>query len=263
MSFGFDNDSHISTRIPKFKGEKDKVYRLGLSWFPGIEKDTFSKDSLDPEALGFSENPSKLSPRFVSGEVVYIEKLGYLIIDSEEIRSIVQQVAPGKKSNQRVATVVVSWPTDSEGNVTKALLFSQKPKVQPWVISAGKYEQLKKFHMRSYPLHSWDLQAELDPKKNVDFQDWTFMPQQDSLFRKMLSASSPEAKEIADFVISRTRQIVPNLEAELGKRMKPQELREALGLVPKSSATPDEFNSVSSDGAAVGSLISGMLDDIA
>lgn len=254
--FGFGmGDDHMRGRVNKFKAEKGKSYRIGLTWFKGIEKDGFSADNLDPEKMGIE--PEKLTPIFKSAKRVFVENAGYVIVDSPEIEEICKKSSPGKKIATYVVTTLVSWPVDQDtGKVT----LSRKPDVLPWVFGMDKYATLKKFHMKGFQLHSNDLNVELEANKPADFQSFQFFPAQGNIFKQMLlkSSDNEDAAKLANFVVTATRDLLPNLETELGRRYTPDELRETLGMAGGSSSGGD-FGGVA-DGDEVGSLIGDMLD---
>jgi len=260
--FGFGvGDDHLRGRAKKFKAQKGKSYRIGLTWFKGIESGEFTAKNLDPETQGVESH--LLTPIFKSAKRVYVDKAGYVIVDSPEIEELCNKYAPGKKIGTYVATALVSWPLDHDtGMPTAKSLFERKPEVLPWIFGMDKYNTLKKFHMKGFPLHSNDMNIELEQGKPEDFQSFQFFPAQGSIFKQMLTKASDneDAAKIAKFVVDSTRDLLPNLETELGRRYTPDTLREALG-VGGSSTTVDFGGGSSVDGADVGNLLGDMLDD--
>lgn len=263
FEFGFgDGDDHLRGRVKRFKAEKNRTYRVGMTWFKGIEDDDYGLKNLDWEAQGM-DSDVKLTPMFKGAKRVYLDNVGYVIVDTPEIEAICKQVAPGKKINTYAATVIASWPLDSEtGKPSKDIFNPKRVMVQPWVLNLNHYNNLKKYHMRGFPMHSADMGLELHPEKPVDFQDFQFFPQAGAIFKQLLGKAedNDDAKRITQHVINATRAIVPNILDEIGRRYTPDELRDALGIGGASSVTDFGGGVSSQDGAEVGGLIEGMLE---
>lgn len=260
FGFGF-NDDHLKPRSKRFKAQKGRSYRVGMTWFKGIEDADFGAKNLDPEALGVEDY--QLTPMFKSARRVYVDNVGYVIVDDPEIEKIVNQVAPGKKINTYAATTIVSWPLDPDtGRPSKDAFSTKKVQVAPWVINLNAYEVLKKHHLRGNPLHSSDMGLELHPDKPENFQDFQFFPQPGAMFKALLKKAgegNEDAVKITQHIISQTRDAVANLESQLGRRYTPDQLRDALGIGGSSSANFSGGVSTN-DGAEVGDLIGDMLD---
>lgn len=225
MEFGFgQNDSNVGTRSKKFKAEKGKTYRIGFAWWPGIEKDGFNADSITvPEG----EDEEQLTPKWIGAKRVYIQGVGYVLSKGPEYAQLA-----GKDAKTYAATIIILWPLGPKNKPTKESLLGELPKVMPWVIGAGKYEQLKKQHMSGYPMHDWDINAELDPQKDVNFQDFQFLPAKNCIFKEMLKNAAKgdeRSKEICEYIIGQVREISSGLGKEIGRDMTVDEVKQALG----------------------------------
>jgi hypothetical protein len=244
-SFGFgQNDTSISTRVKKFKGEKGVTYRLGFALWPGMEEgQEFTAASMEP---GEGQPDEALTPKFLGAPRHYIQGVGYVINKGPEFTQLA-----GKAPKTMIATLVVVWPLE-KGKPTKNSLFSSKPEVLPWVFSMDKYERLKKMHLSGYPMWDWDLSAECE---DPQFQKFNFLPAKSNILKEMLKSTNPEGQALAQFVLDRVRALAPNLPREIGMDLTIDQLRERMG---------QEVASPVGDTAAAGEvddLIGSMLDD--
>lgn len=252
MEFGFgQNDDGITNRAKKFKAEKDKVYRIGFAFWPSLEdgKDFTSQNLTLPEG----EPEEQLTPKWLGAKRVFIKGAGYVLSKGPEY----EQLA-GKDAKTYAATIIVIWPLGENNKPTKESLMSKKPQVLPWVISAGKYELLKKMHKQGYPMHEWDINAELDPQSDVTYQDFQFLPAKNCVFKEMLRTAEKgdeKAKEICDYVITRVREISTILGGEIGREMTIDEVKQQLG----HEVAGPVVSAISSDEEVDGMLAS-MLD---
>jgi len=246
QSFGFGhNDSGIGSRAKKFKGEKNKTYRLGFVWWNGIEKDDFGVNTMSvPEG----EDESQLTPQFIGAPRNYHKDLGYIINKGPEYTALL-----GENPRTVIATIIVSWPLGSKGVPDKDSLFTQMPEVMPWIFSQDKYEKLKKMHSSGYPMHDWDVQADCE---DAQFQKFNFLPAKQSIFKEMLKSNNDKGREIAQFVIDRVRTLAPNLGREIGQDLTLDQIREKLGI----GGGGPVGNVVSGD-QDVDGILGSMLDD--
>lgn len=245
-TFGFNqNDTGINTRIPRFKGETRRTYRLGLGWWPNIEKETFNiQDLTVPEG----QEEESLTPRFVRGVRNFVPNVGYVLNKGPEYAKLI-----GETGKVYIGTVVISWPLDPKRKqVTKESVFERMPDVLCWVFAAGHYEKLKKMHTSGYPMHDWDVQAECE---DGTFQKFTFLPARQCLFKEMLKNNNDKAQEIAAYILEQVRDIVPHIGREIGQDLTLDQLREKMGgqvAGPVSGLAGDK---------EVDDLLGSMLDD--
>lgn len=245
-TFGFgENDSGIGGRAEKFKGEKGKTYRLGLVYWPGIEKEGFSHENL---TLPEGSQDSALTPRFVRGMRNYIQGAGYVLNKGPEYTELA-----GEAPKLYIATIVVSWPLDKKNQPSQESLFKDLPDVHPWIFTGEKYDKFKNMHLSGYPLFDYDIQATCE---DAGFQRFSFLPAKRCLFKEMLKSSNSQAQEIAAHIVGQVRTLAATLERELGQDLSLDQLREKLG---KTSPSPTGARSVTAD-PEVDSLLSSMLE---
>lgn len=219
QEFGFgDNDTGLGDRVKRFKGEKGITYRLSYVWWPGmLEKDDFSaKDLAAP-----SDNPERLTPRFIRAPRHYVQGVGYVINQGPEYTKLI-----GSPPKTQIATMVVSWPL-VDGQPTKESLMSRMPVVQPWVFSGSLYELQKKAHMKGFHMHSHDIEADC---QDSGYQRFELLPAKNNIFHEMLKNDNSRAQEIADSIITQVRNLAPNLEKEIGNTWTIDQLRERMGM---------------------------------
>jgi len=248
QSFGFgQGDTSITGRPQKFKGEKGKTYRLGFAWWDGMEagREFTVKDMAPPPDSGEEE----LTPKFIGAQRNLITGVGYVINKGPEWTKLA-----GEAPRMAIATVVIVWPLGKGGQPTKDTLFGQQPEVMPWVFGQDKYEKLRKMHQSGYPMYDYDVQADCE---EAQYQKFNFLPAKQCIFKEMLKASSAQAKEVANFILERTRAIVPNLEREIGQSLSLDQLREKMG---QEIQNPTGGSAVAGD-QEVDSILGSMLED--
>jgi hypothetical protein len=250
MEFGFgQNDSGIGNRQKKFKAEKGKTYRIGFAWWHGMEagKEFGHDQLLVPEG----QEEESLTPRWIGAQRNFFKGgAGYVINKGPEYTQLA-----GESPKTYAATIIVLWPLGQNNKPTKESLLEKLPVVLPWVLGAAKYEQLKKQHVQGYPMHDWDVNAELDPQKDVTYQDFNFLPAKNCIFKEMLknSAENPRAKEVCDHIMEQVRKLSADLGTHIGRDLTIDQVKEALG---QEVAGP-VASSVSSD-AEVDSMLESM-----
>jgi len=249
-TFGFgQNDAGIGGKTKKFKADEGKTYRLGFVWWPGMEegKKVTTATLTPPEG----EDDEKLTPHFIGARQFYVEGVGYVIDTGPEIGQLL-----GQQSKPKIATIVVSWALGKKGQPTKESLFEDLPEVMPWIFSGDKYEKLKKMHLSGYPMHEWDVQADVE-KGGAQFQKLTFLPAKQCIFKEMLKNDNERAQEIANHIIAQVRALAPNLEGEIGRKYTLDQLKEKLGHEVSSPVG----NAVAGGDVEVDNLLGSMLDD--
>jgi hypothetical protein len=249
-SFGFgQNDTGIGTRVEKFKGEKGKSYRLGLVWWPDLEKaGDFTVKNLTP-AEGKEE---ALTPKFIRAPRNYVQGVGYVINKGPEYTQLL-----GSSPKMMIATIVVSWPLGKGGLPTKESLFSGMPDVMPWIFGGDKYEKLKKMHLSGYPMHEYDVQADCE---DAQFQKFNFLPAKQCIFKEMLKSGNAQGQEIAQFVIRQVRALSSTIARELGQDLTIDQLREKMGHEVATAAGGGATRSAAGD-QEVDDILGSMLDD--
>jgi hypothetical protein len=251
QTFSFDDDKAITRRIEKFKGKKDRVYRLGFGYFPGIKEkgSNFSLADMTPEDPEDDDSAKSLAPLWLGVKAAWVPDLpGSVIVEDLEMEEFLQKM--GVKIKQRAGTVIISFPLDSKGKVDYPLIWEDPNsiEVRPFILDIGKYQKIKDKHLE-YPLWDSDLKANLAKDgKSETFQDWEFSifgkGQNYSVFRKLLEkaeSSNPDeaakCKPLVDNLILRIRNCIDNeLVQVVGRRMTVQDLKERLGHASDTSA---------------------------
>jgi hypothetical protein len=245
-TFGFgQNDAGIGGRAQKFKAEKNKTYRLGFVWWPGIEEGNFGLKNL---TIAEGADEASLTPKFIRAQRNFIKDVGYVINQGPEWTKLA-----GEAPKTQIATIIVSWPLGKNGQPTKESLFGDLPEVMAWIFGGDKYEKLKKQHQSGYPMWEWDVQADCE---DAGFQKMSFLPAKQCIFREMLKSDSPQAKEIVNHILEQVRALAPRLEREIGSKLTLDQLREKLG---QDASSP--VGSVVTADADVDNILGNMLDD--
>jgi hypothetical protein len=214
--FGFDDadDSVLSGgRRQDYKGKKNQTDRIAFVWF-------------GTDAEGNPLMGKEHTPKFIKGMVHYHEQLGYFL----EI--------PGKtgarfgEARMKLATIVVQYPTDTNGTIDKARLKNGEIKVMVWKISPEKFKQLRAVH-EDFPLTFHDVKVTCTDDK---FQKQTFTPTaNEALWRQV-----PELRER---VLAEVAQVAATL--DLGRKLTWDEIRSKMG--EEVEAAPDVVSGYGAD----------------
>ena len=223
-----DGDEHVGKRTQRFKAEGGRKYRISFAWWP--EKDD------KPDLSG--------NPFFIGADISYIEGVGYVVNKGPEYTKLA-----GKPPTQRVATIIVVWPLDSDGKLDKKRL--RDGKVFPWVFSGDKYNSLKANH-GEFPFGEHDVTITCT---DTQYQKMSFSPCRDSVLKAILS--NPKAKELAAKLMGQVAAIAENLKDEVGREMPVAEVREKLAGGGGSAAAASTSPVADAD---IDDMVDGMLD---
>ena len=163
FSMGSGDDS-IGKKSTRFKAESGRTYRATFCWFSVHTDDGWDDDAafledgtLNPEA----------TIRYTGCERIYKPGVGYFLYKGP---AYAQFGSP----KQNIATILLVWPTDKEGDLDGASFKAGKGwKVQPWVFSTDKYNTIKKSNKR-FPLLKHDLALSCT---DAQYQKMTFSPE--------------------------------------------------------------------------------------
>lgn len=135
LGFGV-NDKNIGNHrdATRYKGKKNQTDMISLCW---LFKDDDGNYRMGEDA----------TPKFKQAEIHYIPTKGY-VLDNEYLSA--KLGAP----KRRIATFIVKYATDANGNVQKPFNYE----VMEWQISPDKYSQLAAIHSE-YPLTVHDLKV--------------------------------------------------------------------------------------------------------
>jgi hypothetical protein len=224
MSDGFldfsigDGDDKVGQRAKRFKAEGGRTYRATFCWL-SVKTAAGWDDEAAIDADGNLHPEAQI--RFTGCERVYKEGVGYFLYKGPAYAQFGQP-------KQSVATLICVWPTDKEGDLDAASFANGKGwAVQPWIFSTDKYNNIKKSHKR-FSLLEHDL-AMSCPPDGGQYQKLTFTPENESLFRKLLSSDKPQFKAVAMKILAEARAHAQNIHAEMARDMTIDQIREAMG----------------------------------
>lgn len=205
-----EGDNRIGKKSSRFSGETGRSYRASFVWF------TETDDEGKP-----TENAK---PRFTGCERIYKQGVGYVLIKDSNRTAMIDLLKGRPK--QAVATIIVLWPVNKEGDLDTASFKAGKGyEVASWVFSADKYKEIGRNHKR-FPLTNHDLTIACQDK---NFQKMTFTPENENLFKKLLGAKSKELQQVAQNIMSDVTRIAEGLNRDMARDMSVDDVREALG----------------------------------
>ena len=112
--FSFDDgDRSLTSNTKRLKFKNGETVRVSFAWFPKGDDGNYDLSS---------------NPRFRGANRVWVNGVGYVVANSPEIASIT-----GATPKMSIATVVVVWPTDKNGNIDKNRMKNGDCDVMPWV----------------------------------------------------------------------------------------------------------------------------------
>ena len=230
-TFDTTNDNKYASKNNRYKGREGETDRLSFIWFHGTEEGTPIFDS---------------PPKFMGAMRLYHPDVGYVLDNGPEFNRL-SVATGGKASKQAIATVVISWPTNRDGEIEKSRLAKGEFSIMPWIFSKDKYKSLKKTHDR-FPFGSHDIAVDCS---DAQYQKMTFTPERDHLF-KLISAKNPDmAKRIVDQVL----EVIGKLGSSLGQDLTLEEFKERLG---RGEDTSNSFEGLNVSETDIGSV----MDDI-
>lgn len=229
MSDGFldfsvgENDDNIGKKSKKFSLEDGRTYRVSFAWLSVPVKNA------EGATIGWDDAAAwkggKLHPdaqvRFTGCERIYKEGVGFFLYKGPAYAQFGQP-------KQYVATVLVVWPTDKDGDLDKAAFAAGKGwTVQPWLFSTDKYASIKKSHKRS-PLTKCDMALEC-PVGGAKFQKVNFIAETESYLMKLSVSEKPEFKAVFERILADIRAVSENIHREMARDLTIDQIKEALG----------------------------------
>jgi hypothetical protein len=206
---GEADEELTKSKSDKFSPKEGELYRVSLARWHLIEKDGRKVFDMDKD------------PRFVRAKVNYIEGAGYVVNKGPEWTRIA-----GEDPQDRIATIVISWPIKSDGTTNAKLIKAHECTVLPWVFSAKKYQQIIRRHnLRG--LGTVDLQVACT---NTQFQHLDFETYKDSFLRKIMENDKPSMVEWFDEIRAEIEACEKRLKGLIGYNYSLERLREKLGM---------------------------------
>ena len=236
FSFGH-GDEHVGVKSKRWKGEQGNTYRFSFINFPGVEK---GKPDLDQEG-----------PKFIGAYTHYIPGAGYIVNKGAEYTKLA-----GEPPRSRIATVIVVWPTDRQGNINKARVAEGEIDVRAWVFSDDKYKTLNQIN-KEFPFGHHDVTANVS---DTQYQKMTISPCKESLLRALMA--NPKATDIIARVLSEAQDIAANLNSEVGVEMTIEQIRAKMTGAAGAAGGPAKPATGASSVPAVTGDVDGLLDNI-
>jgi len=203
-------DENIGQTSKRFKGETGRTYRVSFPWLTGLDGDGHPTDDS--------------APRFTGCERIYKQGLGYVLITDSNRSAVLNYL--GATPKQAIATVVVVWPTNKDGELDVESFKAGKGwSVQPWVFDPGKYREIGRSHKR-FPLGKHDLSMACS---DGQFQKMSFTPEGDNLLRKLLGAKSEALREVGAQILQKAERVAEGIRRDLARELTLDEMREKLG----------------------------------
>lgn len=228
IEFGFgENDSAISQRNQRYKGEQGRTDRLSIAWWP-IEDGRLNMDVS--------------SPRFIGVQRVYIKDVGYVMATSPEIVKLA-----GQSPRYAIGTIIVKWPTNKDGIIDKRRVYSDF-EVMPWVFGQSRYDDLKRLH-KDWPLGYHDFTFACT---DTSFQKGTLTPCKESLLRAIMDPEKNDEAVLAirHRIVEGVQAIEKNIKNSLARELTLDQIREKLGMdtpMMTSSITTENVDKIVED----------------
>lgn len=216
-TFGMDDDSAASIGdATRYKGKAGETDRVSFAYFP-----------LDDDG---APDLAK-APLWVKANRHYVQGVGYFVSGGKEWDDLAAaHGSKGPKTN--LATVVVIWPTSSDGSVDKERL-KKDWKVRTLVVSKDKFSALVKIH-QEWGLGSSDVSITCT---DAQYQKMTYTPCKQHFLKDILA--NPKAVKLkARLMAAITDAIEVNMKNDLGKPLTLDQLRERLGVGGGSPVAP-------------------------
>jgi hypothetical protein len=230
MSDGFldfsigEGDDDVGKRAKRFTAEGGRTYRATFCWYsvPEVGQDGKIKAWHDDQAWNDDGTlTDKAVVRFTGCERVYKEGVGYVLYKSPAY-------AQFGEPRQTVATILLVWPTDKDGDLDASSFAAGKGyAVQPWIFSPDKYTNIKKSHKR-FSLLDHDM-AMSCPADGAKYQKLTFTPENENLLKKLMSSDKPQFREIVSKIRKDIFAVAESIHREMARDLTIDQIREAMG----------------------------------
>ena len=222
-------DEEVGKKAKRFTAENNTAYRATFCWYSvKTEKGwddaaAFDKEGklVPPVFNDEGKQTAGAQVRFTGCERIYLKGVGNFLYKSPAYAEFGQP-------KQYVATIIVVWPTDKEGDLDVAAFSKGKGyAVMPWIFSTDKYNAIKKSAKR-FSLMDHDMTMAC-PENGAEYQKLTFTPETANLLRKLMSSEKPEANAIAAKILADVKALAMNINRELAQDLTIEQIREKLG----------------------------------
>ena len=222
MSDGFldfsmdEGDDRIGKRSKRFSGETGRTYRATFAWFSTKTADGWDDEAAWNEDGSLSENAVI---RYSGAERIYKPGVGYIIYDGPAYAQFGQ-------AKMCVATIVLVWPTDKDGELDVGSFKAGKGwQIQPWTFSTDKYNTIKKSNKR-FSLLAHDLSINCT---DAQYQKMTFTPESENLLQKIMNSDKPEYQALVQKIRSEVAAVAGSIRNDIGRTLTVDQVKEAMG----------------------------------
>lgn len=230
-------DDRIGKKATRFKPEAGRTYRVSLAWFKDMEEE--GTPSTDPDNL-----------RFTGCERIYKPGVGYFLYKGPAYAEFGQP-------KQSVATVMVIWPTDKNGDLDAASFKNGTGwQVMPWIFSPDKYKDIGRIHTK-FSLLEHDLSMTCT---DATYHKMTFTPENNNLLFKLLEAKDETLREVAGKILADAKGVAGNIHRELARDLTVDEIREKLGDDVEGPVNGGGTGTTANTAKDVDNLLEGLLD---
>ncbi len=236
-TFTFGNgDQNVGQKTKRFKAETGRTYRATFVWFTD-----YDKNGLPTEGANIN---------FSGCERIYKQGVGYVVVTDSNRQAMIDLLKAQPKA--AIGTVIVTWPTDKEGDLDAASYAAGKGwQVQSWVFSPDKYQEIGRANKR-FPLTKHDVSMTCS---DAQYQKMTFVSEGENLLTKYLNAKNEALRAVGQRIIADARKVANEIGREIGREMTVDEVREALG----EEVSSPTGNHASKD---VDSMLDGIIDNV-
>ena len=216
-------DDDVGKKSTRFVPKDDTTYRMTLCWYSvPVVKDGRVVDWDDDAAWNADGTINdKAVVRYTGANRMYVKGAGYVLYKGP---AYAQFGTP----KQSVATILIQWPTNTEGELDVAQFTAGRGyNVQPWIFSTDKYNTLKKQDKR-FPVKDYDI-CMTCPPNGAEFHKLTFTPESSNLFHKIINSDKPEMKAVADKIRRDIQAVAGGIKRDLARDLTVEEIMSALG----------------------------------
>ena len=204
QQFGFgENDTNIGNKDKRLKMDKGQSVRVSFLWWPGLKE---GEPDIDAP-----------SPTFAGGPRHYLKGVGYFINQGPEYTKIA-----GEPPKIRINTIIVKWPTLSNGKIDKAGIQNGDFRVLYWVFDENKYDEIKPLQ-NEWPFGKHDLVIKCT---DAGYQKMSFSPCRESVLRMVLDKGPDNA--LVKKLVAAGQALLPTVNDEIGKLMSIDQIRDKI-----------------------------------
>ena len=189
----------------RWKPQKGK-YRVTFVALPGLLEGA-------PTFTDGDGNPT--NPQFTGAKRLYKQGVGYFIDKGKEYQAVA-----GQQGKTSVATTIIFWPTDANGQVDKSRFGAGEFQINTWVFSLDKYRQLESINAE-FPLSQHDINITVT---DAQFHKMTFAPCKDSLFQKL----SVKGGDHYNSIVENAKQVHSDIHSSIAQDLTIEQIREKL-----------------------------------